>query len=211
MSAPPTTLVLADDQPIVLEGLQQLLASERDFAVLATCRAGDPALVAVRRHRPDVLVLGLPVSGTEGLAVLRALQAEPSPTRVVVLTASPGPDDLLDLVRLGAQGLVPRDTAPHLLVQCIRKVAAGGQWLEREMMTQTLTRLVSSEAEDGGSRLTAREREIVRLVADGRRNKEIARQLAITEGTVKIHLYNKKVGVDNRLGLMVYAQKKDLT
>ena len=206
----PITLVLADDHPIVLAGLQQLLSLERDFTVLATCGDGTAALAAARHHRPDILVLDMQMPGTNGLAVLRALHPDRLPTKAVVLTASIGGDDVLEAVRLGAQGLVLKEMAPHLLVQCIRKVAAGGQWLEREAMAQTLDRLMARET--AAALLTPRELAIVRLVAEGRRNKEIARQLAITEGTVKIHLHNvyEKLEVDSRVALTLWAQNEGL-
>ncbi len=210
----PITLVLADDHPIVLEGLQQLLSLELDFTVLAKCADGEAALAAVRRHRPDILVLDLQMPGTNGLAVLRALQSEALPTRVVVLTASLGADDALEAVRLGARGLVLKELAPHLLVQCIRKVAAGGEWLERGAISKAMDKLLRREAavQAAAGLLTARELEIVRLVAKGRRNKEIARDLAITDGTVKVHLYHvyQKLGVDSRIALTLWAQDQHL-
>lgn len=210
----PITLVLADDHPIVLAGLQQLLSLERDFTVLATCGDGAAALIALRHHRPDVLVLDMQMPEKGGLAVLRDLAGDQLPTRVVVLTASLGADDVLEAIRLGARGLILKDMAPHLLVQCIRKVAAGGQWLERGAMTESLNRLIVREAAAAraANLLTPRELAIVRLVAQGLRNKEIARQLAITEGTVKLHLYNvyQKVGVDSRVALTLWAQEQGL-
>jgi DNA-binding NarL/FixJ family response regulator len=210
----PITLVLADDHPIVLEGLQQLLALEPDFEVLARCGDGEAALAAVRRHRPDILVLDLQMPVKNGLAVLRELRGEELPTRVVVLTASLGADDVLEAVRLGAQGLVLKDMASHLLVQCIRAVVAGERWLERKTMSGALERLMAREdaATRAAGLLTARELAVVRLVAKGRRNKEIARELAITEGTVKIHLHNiyKKLGVDSRIALTLWAQANHL-
>jgi DNA-binding NarL/FixJ family response regulator len=99
----PIRLVLADDHPIVLAGLEQLLSLERDFAILARCANGEQAIDAVRRHRPDVLVLDLQMPQKDGLAVLKELHGEPLPTRVVVLTASLGAQDVLDAVRLGAR------------------------------------------------------------------------------------------------------------
>jgi DNA-binding NarL/FixJ family response regulator len=210
----PISLVLADDHPIVLGGLQQLLSLQRDFTVLACCGDGAAALSAVHAHRPDVLVRDMQMPGTGGLAVLRELDEQPLPTRVVVLTASLGADDVIEAVRLGARGLVLKDMAPQLLVQCIRAVAAGGQWLERGAVTQSLKRLMTpaSAPQQAESPLTPRELELVRLVARGMRNKEIARALAITEGTVKIHLYNiyQKVGVDSRVALTLWAQSKRL-
>ena len=210
----PIRLVLADDHPVVLTGLEQLLALEDDFVVLARCADGEEALRVVREHRPDVLVLDLHMPVKDGLAVLRELHGERLPARVVILTASLGTHDVLEAIRLGARGVVLKDMAPDLLVRCIRTVHAGGQWLERGLATAALNRLLEGEASArrAADLLTPRELELVRMVARGLRNKEIARELDITEGTVKIHLHNiyRKVGVDSRVALTLYAQERDL-
>jgi DNA-binding NarL/FixJ family response regulator len=208
------TLVLADDHPIVLLGLQQLLALEPDFRVLAGCGDGEAALAAVRRHRPDVLLLDLQMPKKDGLAVLRELRESDLATRAVILTASLGAQEVLDAVRLGARGVVLKEMAPDLLVRCIRTVAAGGRWLERGAASQALEKLLRREAaaSEAAALLTPRELEIVRLVAGGSRNKEIARALAIAEGTVKIHLHNiyQKLAVESRVALTLCAQEKGL-
>ncbi|HSA82248.1 MAG TPA: response regulator transcription factor [Geminicoccaceae bacterium] len=208
------TLVLADDHPIVLAGLQQLLSLQRDFTVVATCGDGEEALAAVRRHQPDVLVLDLQMPKKDGLAVVRELRQMELAARVVILTASLGAKEVLEAVRLGARGVVLKEMAPDLLVRCIRTVAAGGQWLERGALTDAFDRLLKREAGErqAANLLTARELEIVRLVVGGSRNKVIARQLAITEGTVKIHLHNiyQKLEIDSRVALTLWAQDKGL-
>lgn len=208
------SLVLADDHPIVLTGLEQLLTLERDFVVLARCSNGEQAVRAVRAHRPDILVLDLQMPKMDGLETLKELQGESLPTRAVILTASLGDHDVLEAVRLGARGVVLKGMAPDLLVQCIRTVHAGGKWLERGAVTQALDRLMAREAagQAAARPLTPRELEIVRMVAKGLRNKEIARALAINEGTVKIHLHNiyQKLEVDSRIALTLWAQEKGL-
>jgi DNA-binding NarL/FixJ family response regulator len=207
-------LVLADDHPVVLAGLEQLLALEDDFAIVAKCTNGDQALRAVRGHRPDVLVLDLQMPGNDGLAVLGELAEARLPTRVVILTATLDEDDVLEAVRLGVRGLILKDMAPRLLVECIRAVAAGREWLDQGSLSQALNRLMRREAgvQEAAGLLTPRELAVVHLVAKGLRNKEIARQLAITEGTVKIHLHNvyQKVGVDSRIGLTLWAQQRNI-
>jgi DNA-binding NarL/FixJ family response regulator len=206
----PVTLVLADDHPIVLAGLQQLLSLEPGFTILTTCGDGLAALAAVRRHRPDVLVLDLQMPRMDGLTVLRELRQTEVVTRTVVLTASLGAQEVLDAVRLGARGVVLKEMAPDLLVRCIRTVAGGGQWLERDAVARALDRLLEREvgARHAAELLTTRELDIARLVAQDMRNKEIARQLAITEGTVKIHLHNiyQKLDIDSRVALTLWAR-----
>jgi len=124
------SLVLADDHPIVLDGLAQLFSAEPDFEVLGRASNGDEALDAVRRHRPDILVLDLRMPGKDGFSVLRELRRERLRTQTVVLTAL-AQDHITDAIRLGARGVVLKDMSPKLLVQCVREVHSGRKWLEK--------------------------------------------------------------------------------
>ena len=210
----PVGLVLADDHPIVLDGLERLFHLEQDLKVLARCKDGEETLRAARRHRPDILVLDIRMPGMGGLAVVREMREEKLPTRVVLLTGALDEDEAMEAIRLGVRGVVLKEMAPKLLVQCIRKVHTGEQWVERRSFGRALETMMRREA---GARqiagvLTPREMEIVRLVASGLHNKEIAAKLAISEGTVKIHLHNiyEKLNVRGRLELTLYAQGKGL-
>jgi len=207
-------LVLADDHPIILDGLEQLFHLEQDFKVLARCTNGEEALRAVIRHRPDVLVLDIRMPGTGGLAVIREMKKEKLRTRVVLLTGALDEHEAMEAIRLGVRGVVLKEMAPKLLVQCIRKVHTGEQWVERRSFGRALETMMRREA---GARqiagvLTPRELEIVPLVASGLHNKEIAAKLAISEGTVKIHLHHiyERLNVGGRLELTLYAQGKGL-
>ncbi|HKV12623.1 MAG TPA: response regulator transcription factor [Thermoanaerobaculia bacterium] len=208
------SLVLADDHPIVLRGLAQLFQEEPDCQVLALCFDGEQALRAVHQHRPDILILDLKMPVRDGLAVLQELRSHSLPTRAVLLTATLEDSEVLEAVRLGAEGVVLKETAPEVLLRAVRQVHAGGQWLERRSVGQALQRAVEREAEARGlaAVLTRRETEIARLVASGSRNKEIAQQLCISEGTVKIHLHNiyEKLKISSRLELAFYLQKRGL-
>ncbi|MBI3780014.1 MAG: response regulator transcription factor [candidate division NC10 bacterium] len=210
----PIGLVLADDHPIILDGLDHLFRQEEDFKVLARCRDGEETLQAVRKHRPDVLILDLRMPGKDGLAVLREVRKEKRPTRVVLLTAEMSDAEALEAIRLRVNGVVLKEMAPQLLVKCIHKVHAGGQWWEKRSLgraMETMLRREAGEREIAGV-LTPRELQIVRLVASGLHNKEIADKLTISEGTVKIHLHHiyEKLHVDGRLELTLYAQDKGL-
>jgi DNA-binding NarL/FixJ family response regulator len=207
-------LILADDHPPILQGLKLLLCQEPDFEVLACCRDGEETLQAVRQFQPDVLILDILMPGKDGLAVLRELSQLKIPTRVILLTAAIDEDNLLEAMRLGVGGVVLKEMAVPLLIQCVRKVYAGDRWLERHSIGRALEKMLRREA---GTRevtqlLTSRELEIVRLAASGLRNKEIASKLAISEGTVKIHLHRsyEKLQVDSRIALLRYAQTKGL-
>lgn len=208
------TLVLADDHPIVLVGLERILQLERDLTILAQCHDGEEALRALDAHRPDVLVLDLFMPVKDGLAVLREIQERRLPTRVVVHTASLDEEHLVEALRLGAHGFLDKALATDLIAKAVRKVHAGERWVERGLVVRTLDKVVRRVAGEGDALrlLTARELEIVRLAASGLRNQGIASRLSITEGTVKSHLHNifQKLGVDSRVGLVVYAQERSL-
>lgn len=210
-----TRVLVADDHPLILDGLEALIRRENDLTVVARCESGSEALTAIRDRRPDVIVIDLHMPDMNGLAVLRAMKDQRLPGRVVLLTAVAHDDEMLDAMRLGVQGIVLKEMAPRLLLQCIRSVAAGQQWLERRGTARVLDDLLKRERGVGiaaSAGLTPRELEVVRLIATGLRNKAIAGKLALTEGTVKIHLHNiyRKLSVESRLELTVYARKHGL-
>ncbi|PWB76760.1 MAG: DNA-binding response regulator [Candidatus Methylomirabilota bacterium] len=208
------SLVLADEHPIVLDGLMQLFRVEPDIEVVACCATGMDALESVRTHRPDVLSLGLCMPGMDGLAVLREMNKAKLPTRAVLFTSAINEDQAINAIRLGVCGVVLKEMAPSLLVQCVRKVHAGEQWLEKRSFGRVLDTLLQREAAHRkvAGILTLREIEIVRMVASGQRNKAIADRLVISEGTVKSHLHNiyDKLDLGNRVALCLYAQQKGL-
>jgi len=210
----PISVVLADDHPLVLDALENVFRLQEDIVVRARCGDGVEALRAVREHRPDVLVLDIRMPGMDGLALIRELKKEKLPTRVVLLTAALDEEEVLAAIRLGVKGVVLKEMAPRLLVQCVRTVHAGGDWLEKQSVRLALDKLLRREA---GARevariLTPREIEIVRMVAGGLRNKEIAAKLHVNEGTVKLHLHHiyTKLGVNSRVALTLYAQDRGL-
>jgi DNA-binding NarL/FixJ family response regulator len=207
-------VILADDHAIVLSGLRRLFESETDFTVVRSCRNGDEALAAVRQGAADVLVLDLRMPGLTGLDVLRRIAEEKLPCRVVLLTASIGDDDAVEAVRLGAQGVVLKESSPETLLECVRRVHQGQQWIDRETMSRALGRVMRREtaARETGKILTPREVEIVCMIAQGLRNKTIADKLGISEGTVKIHLHHifEKVSVNGRLELALWARAQGM-
>jgi DNA-binding NarL/FixJ family response regulator len=211
----PIRVVLVDDHQIVLHGLQQLFSRQPDFEVLHSCSDGASAIEAVLDSRPDVLVLDLRMPGQSGLDVLRALAARQVECRSVLLTAAVRDEEVMEAVKLGAMGLVLKESQPEILIECVRKVARGEQWIERETVTRAFRNYVArqSSTRDLPGTLTPREIEIVRMVSQGLRNKAIGERLSISEGTVKVHLHNiyEKLGVDGRLELVLIAQQKGLT
>jgi DNA-binding NarL/FixJ family response regulator len=210
----PITLVIADDHPLILDAMENLFRLEKDLIVVARCLEGDEALKAVRRYKPDILVLDIQMPAKDGLIVLREMRKEKLPTRVVVLTATLNGEGLTEALRLGVRGLVLKELAPKLLVQCIRKVHAGELWLEKRSVTSALEKLLERETarNEATQVLSPREIEIIQQAAAGLRNIEIGKKLFISEGTVKIHLHHiyQKLGIDSRTKLARYAQENGL-
>jgi two-component system, NarL family, nitrate/nitrite response regulator NarL len=210
----PIRLVIADDHPIVLQGLQRLFESYQDFEVLRSCEDGEQALAAVRSLRPDILLLDLRMPGSDGLDVLRTISAEKLECRTVLLTAAVSDDQVVEAMLLGAMGIVLKESSPEVLIDCVRRVHAGEQCIERDTMTRAFGRALRRESatREAAKTVTPRELEIVRMIGQGLRNKAIAERLFISEGTVKIHLHNvyEKLGLTGRLELALYAQQKGL-
>ena len=206
----PIRVILVDDHPLVLTGLEQVLHSEPDFEVLATCETADDGLRAVAALQPDVLVLDLKLRDVNGLDVLRQLDANKRPA-VVVLIATHDETELLDAARLGARGIVLKAMAPRVLEDCIRMVHAGGQQLNvgGVDLSKRLAERQTAETELA-KLLTPRELEIVRLVAARFDNQEIAARLSISVGTVKIHLHHiyDKLQLGGRHDLQLYLRNK---
>jgi DNA-binding NarL/FixJ family response regulator len=213
-SAAPIRLVIADDHALVLKGLQALFATEPGLAVVAACATGEQTIRAVRQLHPDVLVLDLRMRSLDGLAVLKILNAQSIRPRTVLLAAEIDDDQTLEAVRLGVAAVVLKEMAPHLLIECIRKVHAGERWVERQSVGRALEGMLRREAglRDLRQALTNRELDTVRMIVLGLRNAEIARRLSVSEGTVKSHLHHiyEKLGVKGRMSLLLLAQQKGL-
>jgi DNA-binding NarL/FixJ family response regulator len=211
----PIRVLLVDDHQIVLHGLRQLFERQADFEVVGCCRDGGSAIDAVAANRPDVVVLDLRMPGQSGLDVLRTLASKGIACRSVLLKAAIRDEEVVDAVRLGAMGVVLKESPPDVLLECVRSVHRGEQWIERETANRAFRTVLSRETamQQAQETLTAREIEIVRMVAQGLRNKVIAERLTISEGTVKVHLHNiyEKLGVDGRLELVLRAQQMGLS
>jgi DNA-binding NarL/FixJ family response regulator len=208
LSTPSISIVLADDHPLVLRGAAEILSAQPDMNVLAMCTDGRAAAETIRELAPNVAVLDVVMPGLNGLEVLSAIAAEENITKIVFLTAFATDDHVLAAIANGAQGIVLKDDAPDTLVECVRTVAAGKQWFPTDLVETALSRDASQCAEsDRFGLLTAREQQIVALVADGLSNGEIARRINLVEGTIKFHLHTiyKKLDTSNRTALTALA------
>jgi two-component system, NarL family, nitrate/nitrite response regulator NarL len=217
----PIQIVIADDHPIFRDGLKELLSREKDFHVIGEVGHGDDVLTAIEKHHPDILLLDLKMPGTNGLAVLQRMQSANAATKVIVLTGSDDKNDFVQAMKLGTCGIVLKQSPTDLLFKSIRKVYAGEIWLDSNTTAAVMRQFSSPEDYDRApangrtrerSPLSQREREIVGLVAQGFKNKEMAEKMFISEQTVKNHLHNifDKLGVSDRLELALYAIHRKL-
>jgi two-component system, NarL family, nitrate/nitrite response regulator NarL len=198
------SLVIADDHPVVLEGIVGVLAAESDFELLATCRTGTDALRAISELRPDVAVLDISMAEMSGLDVLLRMRSGGVETKAILLTANVSDSQLLSAIERGARALLIKDMSIGELAPVIRRVAAGERSFPSDQVDAALERELSRDSvEQRFNVLSAREREVVLLVAEGLSNKEVGNKLNLAEGTVKIHLHRifQKLGVSNRTSL----------
>jgi two-component system nitrate/nitrite response regulator NarL len=199
------SIVVADDHPVVLGGLIMLLKKDKSFRVVASCTNGREAIDAVRTLKPDLALLDMRMPEFHGLHVLKALIAEKLTTRVIFLAATLSDQEIVAANAGGAYGIIFKESAPDKLLACLHTVAAGEKWLPAEVVDGAIERTKEHNAQIAqlSKVLTPREIEIMLRVAEGLPNKEVGRQLNISEGTVKMHLHSiyQKIGVGNRTSL----------
>jgi DNA-binding NarL/FixJ family response regulator len=207
---PKIRVLIADDHVVFREGLCKLLDAEGDITIIGEASNGNECIRMLTKLKPDILLLDLRMPDKGGLAVLEEVNFDSLPTRVIVLTAAEDDRDVVRAMRLGARGIVLKQSASDLLVKSIHRVYSGEIWLDNRMTAELMKALAKSS--DNGPRrdkplLSEREQEVVQLVAEGYRNKEIGEKLFISQQTVKNHLYNifDKLGVSDRLELVLYA------
>lgn len=209
MTDTPIPIVIADDHAVLRESLTALLQSQPDFDVVGAAADGEEAVRLVQRHAPQVLVLDLAMPGGDGFEVLRTLERAGNRVASVVLTGSDSQNDYVQVVRLGARGLVLKADRPEKLFAAIRAVADGELAFSDEIAHSVLDAMVSHQqaAPTSMDRLSERERQISYMVARGMRNRDIAGDLKISENTVKRHLQSifSKTGSRDRLELAVLA------
>ena len=203
------------------DGLANLLAGQSDFDIVVATENPAVAIEHIRKSKPQIILLGWPASSVGSQKVFASIQDSKLLTRVIMLVNDDAKEDVVEAVQQGCCGIVPKQTSTELLLKSIRKVNAGEFWLDRMTTANMIRRLANKKGAGtaGGntssrlgvrqhsSALSQREREIVALVAQGFKNKEIAERMFISEQTVKNHLHNifDKLGVSDRLELALYA------
>jgi DNA-binding NarL/FixJ family response regulator len=212
-------VLIADDHPILREGLRRLLEDEGGFDVVGQAADGAEAVRLARELQPDVLLLDLAMPRVSGLEALRELAASGGGPRVLMLTVAIEDAQVVEALEMGARGVVMKEAATELLFKAIRTVVAGQYWVGRDTVSDIVRHLRERAAASArqrlspAERLTRREREIVARVAAGESNREVAERLSLAEDTVKHHISNvfDKLGVSNRAELAAYAASHGLT
>ncbi|MBK9245656.1 MAG: response regulator transcription factor [Burkholderiales bacterium] len=210
-AAAPIKLVLVDDHALVRQGLADLLSRGAGMQVLATTGRADETFDLLRQHQPDLLILDLRMSPTDGITVLKSLRERGETTPVLVLTMSEAAEDLAAALRLGVRGYLLKDMEPADVIEAIRR-AARGELVVAPSVAGKLAAILQSGEEPGSAaalvkQLTGRERQILGHVAVGMSNKAIAKALGISHDTVKLHVRHilAKLGLSSRVEAAVFA------
>jgi DNA-binding NarL/FixJ family response regulator len=202
-------VLVVDDHPVVREGLMAVLEDTEDVQVVGEAGSAEEALTLVERSRADVVLLDLELPGMNGVDAIPGFSASAAHPRVIVLTAYDTEERVLASLKAGAAGYVLKGAPASEIAQAIRAVAGGGSYLTPRVAARVVAQVNTPKR---SSMLSARERQVLRLVARGRSNKQIARDLAITERTVKFHMTSifNKLGADNRAQAIAIAAQRGL-
>ncbi len=213
MSHTPIRVLIADDHAIVRKGIRALLATERDIQVVAEASDGAEAVVQAEAWHPDVILMDLVMPKLDGIEATRQITAQLPGARILVLTSFAADDKVFPAIKGGALGYLLKDSGPDELIQAIRQVDRGEPSLEPSIARKVLSELSHPpKAPLTPEPLTERELGVLRLVAQGKNNKEIAEQLVITEMTVRTHVSNvlSKLHLASRTQAALYALKEGI-
>lgn len=201
----PIRILIADDHPIVREGLRALLKTQPDMEVAAETDNGPRTVEQFFLVQPDLLLLDLRMPEADGFSVLRTILARKADAKVIVLSSYNGDQDIYRALQAGAQAYLLKDTPRQELLECIRTVNEGRKWVPASVGEKLAAQM-------GTPKLTRREMEVVRLIVSGKSNKEIASALEISESTVKVHVLHifKKLGATGRLDAMRIALERGI-
>ncbi|SDQ08979.1 response regulator [Actinopolyspora saharensis] len=216
MTESSTDVLVADDQAMIRGGLVALLSAEPDLRVLAEADDGQAAVAAVRRRRPDVVLMDVRMPGLDGIAAAREIiDSTGGSTAVIMLTVYDLDEYVYSALRAGASGFLLKDAPPEELVRAVRTVAAGEALLAPSVTRRLLHRFASLEVREASSELaalTGRERDVLLEVARGGSNADVAANLGLAELTVKSHVYHvmRKLGLSSRTQLVITAYETGL-
>jgi DNA-binding NarL/FixJ family response regulator len=205
-------VLVVDDHPVVRQGLRSFLSSRPGIEVVGEAADGEGAVRAAARLRPDVVLLDLVMPGAGGVEAIRRLRVGEDAPRVLVLTSFAGDEQVLPALRAGASGYLLKDVAPADLEAAIRTVHDGHAHLDPQVATTVVGAVAGGRQPAQVAELTPREREVLRLLARGLSNRELARALSVTEKTVKTHVSSilAKLGVADRTQAALFAVRHGL-
>jgi DNA-binding NarL/FixJ family response regulator len=205
-------VIVADDHPIVRSGIKNELLRYPDVQVLSEAANGQEAINQAEILQPDVLLLDINMPGLKAVQVVQKLRALPSPPEVLILTAYGDEELVMALLKAGAKGYLLKDDDPRMIIEGVRTVAQGQTYLSQTVATSVVEYIIQGGTQSSEPTLSGREIEVLKLVAQGWSNTQIAQALEISEGTVKNHLTNlyNKVGVHSRAELVVWAWQRRL-
>jgi DNA-binding NarL/FixJ family response regulator len=211
-------VVLADDQALVRRGFRLILEAEPDIEVVAEAEDGQQAIDAVRRHRPAMVLMDIQMPGLDGLeATRRILTPAGNQTRVLILTTFERDDYVFEALQIGASGFLLKTAPPEDLLTAVRVVSRGEALLSPSVTRRVIQEVTRHQRRAPRSpdldRLTQRELEVLRLLAEGRSNAEIAAELYLSEATVKTHTSSvlSKLGLRDRVQVVIFAYKQGIT
>ena len=205
-------ILVADDHPMLREGLVAVLATQPDFEVVGEASDGAEAVRLAETLHPDVILLDLEMPGTDGVAALEDLRDAGSEARAVVFTAYDTDERILGALRAGARGYLLKGASRAEIFSAIRTVHAGGSLLQPDVTARLLAHIGRNDEGARADQLTPRELEVLGLISQGLQNSEIAAQLFVTERTVKFHVSSilAKLGADNRTEAVAVAARRGL-
>lgn len=208
-----TRLMIVDDHEVVRMGLRAALEVEADFNVVAEAGSGKEAIEKARAHEPDIILMDVRMDGMSGIEACREIRNERPETRVLMLTSFAEEETVVSALLAGAAGYVLKNVARARLLEALRAVARGETLLDSKVTKGVLDQLVAkSKHQDDGDDLTAREREVLTLIAEGATNKAIAAKLVVSENTARNHVSHilSKLGFARRSEAAAYAVKKGM-
>ncbi len=208
-----STIILVDDHPMLRKGVAQLISLENTLEVVAEANTGEEGIALAIQYKPDLILLDLNMKGLSGIDTLHALKQADIDSKVVMFTVSDNEVDVLQALKYGADGYLLKDSEPEELIEKIHQ-ALSGEMIISSPLTQILVRsLQNPEKKSPIDKLTLREVEILKHIAEGKSNKAIAISLNITEGTVKVHVKNmlKKLSLKTRVEAAVWAVEQKIT
>lgn len=213
MTTPPIKVVVADDHPIVRQGLRLLLSVEREFELVGEAKNGAEAVEVVGEAQPDVVILDLMMPGTTGLAAIPQIRQACPASRILILTSFTDDDQVVAALQAGAAGCMIKDSSPEELLAAIRAVARGESALHplvAQRLVQSIRRPPSPR--DTLAELTARELEVLACVGQGMSNQQIADELQVSIRTIHSHIRNllDKLDLENRIQLALHARDSGL-